>query len=333
MLPSAENVEVHGLARISDGWETDVYSFAVEYGKANSRQREELILRIYPGDDASQKSAREFNAMKQLHSVGYPVPQVLLLEQEDASPNDVSFGKPFVIMERIAGRPMGTVIDESPLERKLELLTLFCQMFVDLHALDWRPFAPDATSGEVPDPAALLGRAVAQGQATLHHFQRHEFDPVFDWLRERLPGVGFGPPSVTHGDYHPWNVLLREDGAAFVIDWTNVVVADYRADLAWTLLLMSTYGSAEPRQIVLRDYARIAGREVERIELFDVIACLRRLATILIALRSGAGQMGMRPGAEAMMKDTAHIGSVYALLRERTGIAIAEVERLLSTLQ
>ena len=30
------------------------------------------------------------------------------------------------------------------------------------------------------------------------------------------------------------------------------------ADLAWTLLLMSTYGSAAPRPIILRDYARIA---------------------------------------------------------------------------
>jgi hypothetical protein len=43
--------------------------------------------------------------------------------------------------------------------------------------------------------------------------------------------------------------------------------------------------------------------------------------------------MGMRPGAEAMMKNVSHIESVYALLCESTGLAIAEVEQLLPTLQ
>jgi aminoglycoside phosphotransferase (APT) family kinase protein len=235
-------------------------------------------------------------------------------------------------MERIDGRPMGTVIDESPVEHKLKLLTLFSQMFVNLHALDWRPFALETALDEAPDTAVLLGRELAQGQAILHHFERYEFDLVFDWLRERLPGVRFGSPSVTHGDYHPWNVLLRDDGTASVIDWTNVAVADYRADLAWTLLLMSTYGSAEPRSFILREYARFAGREVEQIELFDVIACLRRLATILIALGRGADQIGMRPGAEAMMKDVSHIQKVYALLKDRSGLQIAAVEELLTAL-
>ena len=78
LLQSTENVQVHDLASISDGWETDVYSFAVEYGKSNERERQDLILRIYPGDDAPQKSAHEFDVMKQLYEVGYPVPQVLV---------------------------------------------------------------------------------------------------------------------------------------------------------------------------------------------------------------------------------------------------------------
>ena len=46
--------------------------------------------------------------MHKLYQAGYPVPQVLHLEQE-TSP----FGKPFVIMERVDGRPMGTVVDDE----------------------------------------------------------------------------------------------------------------------------------------------------------------------------------------------------------------------------
>jgi aminoglycoside phosphotransferase (APT) family kinase protein len=78
-FPSHQNTEIVDLARISDGWETDVYSFAAEYGPTAERSREELILRIYPGDNAPQTAAREYQVMKQLHAVGFPVPRVLLL--------------------------------------------------------------------------------------------------------------------------------------------------------------------------------------------------------------------------------------------------------------
>jgi aminoglycoside phosphotransferase (APT) family kinase protein len=325
-FPSREKAQILDLARISDGWETDVYSFTMEYGEAAQRKRENLILRIYPGDDALQKAAAEFKAMKRLYEVGFPVPQVLLLELDAAL-----FGKPFVVMEKVSGRSMGDVIVESPPEKQQELLTLFCKMFVDLHALDWRPFVPDPSLYATRDVAAIVDHDLSQWQEYCHHFQRHEFDPVFDWLRERILDVRFGQPSVIHFDYHPWNILLTDDVTAFVIDWTNVRVSDFRLDLAWTLLLMSTYGNPEGRERVLGEYERIAGHSAEQIEFFDVAACLRRLASILISLSEGPDKLGMRPGAEAMMKNVGHIKSVYALLRDRTGITIAEVEELLST--
>lgn len=325
-FPSRKDVRIIDLARISDGWETDVYSFAMEYQEGAEEKCEDLILRIYPGDDAPQKAAKEFEAMKQLYGVGFPVPQVLWLELDDAF-----FGKPFVIMEKIDGRSMGDVIVESTEEKQQELLALFCQMFVDLHTLDWRPFASAPSLDATKDLAAILNHELSQWQGYFYHFQNHSFDPVFDWLRERTFEVQFGRPSVIHWDYHPYNILLRNDGAPFVIDWTNVQVSDFRIDLAWTLLLTSSYGDPQVREIVLREYERIAGQRVGQIEFFDVVACLRRLGSIVISLSEGPEKLGMRPGAEAMMKNVSHIESVYALLRDRTGITIAEVEELLST--
>jgi aminoglycoside phosphotransferase (APT) family kinase protein len=323
-----ESAQVLDLARISDGWETDVYSLAVEHGQASGREREELILRLYPGEDAVDKSAREFNAMDKLYHLGYPVPRVIHLEQDG-----VLLGRPFVIMERINGRSLGAISDASPMQRKLELLTLFCRMFADLHTLDWRPFALDPSLHETQRPDETVRHQLSHWQGYTHALQFDAFDPVFAWLRERLPSVQFGSPSVIHMDFHPHNILLREDGAAFVIDWTNVDVSDYRLDLSWTLLLMSTYGSPESRELVLGEYERAAGHSVEQIEYFEVAACLRRLFSILVSLAAGAERLGMRPGAEAMMKNVDHIGSVYARLRQRTGIAIAEVDRLISSLQ
>jgi aminoglycoside phosphotransferase (APT) family kinase protein len=327
LFPAGESVRAHDLLRISDGWETDVYSFAAEYGPAGEREREELILRLYPGDDAPQKSVREYSVMEQLYQAGYPVPRVLLLEQDGAL-----LGKPFVIMEKIAGRSLGAISDESPTQKRLELLTLFCRLFADLHALDWRPFAPDPSLYETQDMSEVIDHQLSQWQAYTHALESTAFDPVFGWLCERLPEVEFGQPSVIHWDFHPYNILVRDDGAAFVIDWTNIEVSDYRLDLAWTLLLMSTYGSPESREPVLREYERAAGHSVQQIEYFEVAACLRRLFSILVSLGAGAEALGMRPGAEAMMKDVGHIERVYARLLDRTGIPIAEVEGLLSAL-
>jgi len=77
-----------------------------------------------------------------------------------------------------------------------------------------------------------------------------------------LPGL-----AVTHGDYHPWNALLREsDDAAFVIDWTQADVSDYRFDLGWTLVMMRTNFGRETRDAALSSYERASGHFVPDVE-------------------------------------------------------------------
>lgn len=327
-FPFRESMRILNLAAISDGWETEVYAFTAQYEEAAERKREDLILRIYPGDDAPQKSTREFNAMKRLHQGGFPVPKVLILELVNSP-----FGKPFVIMEKIDGRLMGDLFVESPDEKKQELLTLFCRMFVDLHTLDWKPFAPDLPISGPEDPSEVINHELSGWQAFSRNFQHTEFDPVFDWLKERSSDVRCKRLSVIHWDYHPWNILLKDNGEAFVIDWGGVNISDFRFDLAWTLLLTSTYGKPKMRETVLDEYERIAGDRVEQIEYFEVAATLRRLFSIVLSLRDGADKLGMRPGAEkAMLENVDHIRNVYAVLGNRTGITIPEIERLLSTL-
>ena len=86
--------QISNLDCISTGWESDIYSFVLEQGVANQLEHKELILRIYSGKEAPQRSVREYHGMSQLYSADFPVPQVLLLEWENSP-----FGKPFVIME------------------------------------------------------------------------------------------------------------------------------------------------------------------------------------------------------------------------------------------
>ena len=206
-------------------------------------------------------------------------------------------------------------------------------MFVDLHALNWRPFAPDPSVYETGDPYAPVDQWLSMGQEHIDRFQMNGFATIMDWLRKRRLDVPCERPSVIHYDYHPANILLRDDGKAFVIDWTNISVADFRTDLAWTILLTSTHGNPEAREIVLSEYERLAGHKIEQIEYFEVAASFRRLFSIAVSLSKGAEKLGMRPEAVMSMKrDVRHIENVYAFMYDRTGIDVPEIETLISTL-
>lgn len=333
-FPAKLDVRVAALAQISEGWESDMYSFTVQSGTAGARQSEDLVLRIYPGDDAPAKSAREYRGMRLLHQAGYPVPQVLVLERE-SSP----FGRPFVIMERIQGRQLWPLWFRSPEEKQEEFLTLFCRLFMQLHTLEWRPFAhpqswppgQDPVPNDTPDPYALVDRELGRIHFYLERFPLDGFVPAIEWLVERRDLVPCERPSVVHGDYHPGNIILRDDASAAVVDWTQVGVSDSRFDLAWTLLLVSTYEDAMWHGRILHEYERLAGAKVEQLAFFEVFACLKRLYSVAASLRYGPETLGMRPGAQTMMvQQLAATARVYDLLLDRTGLELPEIEELLA---
>lgn len=318
-VPS-KTIQITNVEQITSGWETEIFSFTV----TEAAEPSHLILRIYPGNDGPQKAVREFHAMDQLHRVGFPVPRVFFNQA------DTTTGKPFIIMEKISGQLMWSLIDKAPPQKEKELIQLFCKLFYDLHNIDWKLFT--RLSQYSLNPYAFITRYLKKGEKYIAAFKKYEFTPVLKWLTNRHSTVPCRRLSVTHQDYHPNNIIMRS-GAPFVIDWSSVDVADFRVDVAWTLLLVSTFGKAEFRNTILSEYERTAGSPLEHIEYFDVLACFKRLLSISVSLSEGADKLGMRPGAEAMMKESAaHIKKVYALLCERTGITIKEVEELLSTL-
>ena len=323
-FPAKQGLRVTDLLSLTGGWESEMYALDVEYGPAENRRREVLVLRLYPGDQAHTKAAHEFRSLRHLHQAGYPVPYVHLLECTNAP-----FGMPFVIMERIAGQMMGLLLASACGEQQRELLTYFCTLFVQLHRLDWRPFVDAGAREATPGPYDFVERALRRVHDALAQFSLWSFLPIVAWLDERRDAVPCFQPALVHGDFHPNNILLRDDGAAVVIDWAGLQVSDARFDLAWTLLLVGTRGSVAWRDAILQEYERLVGTTVEQLEWFETFACLRRLRVLTVALSAGAEQLGLRPDAGTrMQQQMGAMHQVYALLIERTGMRVAEVEKL-----
>ena len=315
------------VKEITMGWETELYSFDVEFRKAGNLVRVERVVRLYPGISAAEKAVKEFKVMSRLSQAGYPVPEVFHLETDKET-----LGRPFIIMERVRGHNMTEGFLKSSGEKLDSLMTVFVKLFVDLHNLDGaRLFPGDYFVG---DTATYVNRVLDSAKKNIEGYGIGWLGPVLDWLNEHKTGVSTEELSIIHRDFHPNNIIIRDDGSPVVIDWGAVQAGDYRADIAWTILLMSTYWDPAVGKVILEKYQEISGREVRDFQFFEVLAVFRRLQDVSVSFTSGAEEMGMRPGAvEKMRQDSEHLQRVYSLLKERTELRVPEFEGLLNALQ
>ena len=68
-------------------------------------------------------------------------------------------------------------------------------------------------------------------------------------LHTRLEGMPTHK-KVCHGDFNPSNIIIREDGVPFILDWSHVTQGNASADVARTYLLFCLEGKKElPKSI------------------------------------------------------------------------------------
>jgi aminoglycoside phosphotransferase (APT) family kinase protein len=150
---------------------------------------------------------RQAKIMAALHAQGLPVPAIVATSQEP-----VVDGRPFVLMEAVAGDRIEQAIDRgsNPLElaaSAVDVLRRFQAVPVEKTGINGED--PMPLEGELSRWAWLMDRAPAEltGQAPrLAHL-----------LAERQPRSG--PPVLVHGDYHFGNMLFDRGRVAAVVDW------------------------------------------------------------------------------------------------------------------
>lgn len=324
--PDREDPVISEVKEITMGWETELYYFNVEFKKVGRLVKKERVVRLYPGNFAAEKAAKEFKVMSTLFDAGYPVPEVFHLETDTNT-----LGKPFIIMERIKGHNMLEDFLEGSEEELKSLMIIFIKLFAHLHNLDAARLFPGGF--DVSSTTGYINRILDSARKDIEEYGVGWLGPVLDWLDKHEAGVSSERLSIIHGDFHANNVMLREDGSPVVIDWGAVTIGDYRGDLAWTILLSSTYTDPGLRKVILEAYQAVSGHEVRDFKFFEVMAISRRLRDVSVSFKTGAEKMGMRPEAvEKMRQDSEHLHKVYNLLTARTGLRIPEFEELLSTL-
>lgn len=232
--------------------------------------------------------AREYRVISGLHPTAVPVPEPLLLCEDDTV-----LGAPFYVMEYVEGVPYRTAEQLAPLgpERTRAAVLGLVDTLVDLHAV-----APGAVGlGDFGRPEGFLERQLRRWGKQLDASRNRELagvDALHADLGRALPASP--APTVVHGDYRLDNVLLGPDERIrAVLDWEMSTLGDPLTDLGLLVMYSSDLGLPEspvsttsgapghpsPAELIER-YAARSGRDTSAISWYTAFAWFK-LAVIL----------------------------------------------------
>ncbi|MEV7913494.1 MULTISPECIES: phosphotransferase family protein [Streptomyces] len=232
--------------------------------------------------------AREHRVISGLHPTAVPVPEPLLLCEDDSV-----IGAPFYVMEYVEGTPYRTAEQLAPLgaERTRAAVLGLVDTLVDLHAVD-----PGAVGlGDFGRPEGFLDRQLRRWGKQLDASRNRDLagiDELHASLGRELPSSP--APTVVHGDYRLDNVLLgSDDRIKAVLDWEMSTLGDPLTDLGLLVMYSSdlglpkspvstTSGAAghpSPAELIER-YAARSGRDTSAISWYTAFAWFK-LAVIL----------------------------------------------------
>ncbi|MFD8569570.1 phosphotransferase family protein [Streptomyces sp. NPDC059639] len=235
---------------------------------------------------------REHRVIAALHDTPVPVPEALLLCEDD----DV-VGAPFYVMEFVEGTPYRTAEQLAPLgaERTRAAVLGLVDTLVDLHAVD----PAEVGLADFGRPAGFLDRQLRRWGKQLDASRNRDLagiDELHAALGRSLPDSPAA--TIVHGDYRLDNVLVRQDADGVdrikaVLDWEMSTLGDPLTDLG--LLAMysarlelpdspisttaAAAGHPAPAELIER-YAARSGRDVSAVSWYTAFAWFK-LAVIL----------------------------------------------------
>ncbi len=242
---------------LTGGFITDVYAF--ELTGAPDGWSGPLVLRVYPAGTPRPSVERERCAQEVVAAQGAPAPRVLAYEAEPGS-----LDRPFMVMERLPGRPQ--MVSEFPqlLLQAPRLFTLprrHAGAMHIVHALDAQPLID-----------AFAAAGIDRRNAGPEHWLDGSGEQITEWSLDGLrPGLEWlyvnrppDPPrvSICHGDLFGANILEARGVVTGLIDWNLVTVAEPAFDLGGQIAGNEMSAIAGPRvaQLAVMGFGRLLAR-------------------------------------------------------------------------
>ena len=189
---------------------------AVRTGKTVYRDGDTAV-KVFDSDYAKYDILNEALNQSRVENIGINVPKVLEVKTID--------GKWAIVYEFIEGKSLGQLMQENP-----EKIDEYLEMFVDLQMSVHKCSCPMLTN--IKDK---MDRKICE--ADLDATTRYE-------LHTRLASMP-KHTKVCHGDFNPYNIIVKPDGTPYIIDWSHVTQGNASADVARTYLLFNLHNKNE----------------------------------------------------------------------------------------
>ena len=246
-----------------------------------------LVARVMPDPSLARKETVVQTAVA---LAGVPTPRV----RAGGGPDD-GLGRAFMVMDRADGDPLLAGLDSAAgllgAPRRLwRMPDLLADAMAKLHTVDPDPVREQLAS--VEDVARTVPEMLDHIEAWTTVTERADLVSATRWLIEHP--VAAGADVICHGDLHPFNMLIDDNGRVTVLDWSAAVLAPRALDVAFTSLMLSNPPLAVPGSV--RPLLRGAGRGLARrfrsryrvhsghsidrttLDWFQAVVCLRALA-------------------------------------------------------
>ena len=149
-----------------------------------------------------------------IEETGLNIPKILGVNMID--------GKWAIVSEYIDGKTLSELMEENP-EKKDEYIELLVDLQMEVHG---------KKSQLLTKLKDKMNRKISI--STLDATTRYE-------LHTRLEGMP-KHNKVCHGDFNPSNIIITEDGTAYILDWSHATQGNASADVARTYLLFCLNG-------------------------------------------------------------------------------------------
>lgn len=191
------------------------------------------VMRSKPGPVAkllpsAHAVEREFRVMRALAGQGIPVPEVLLLCEDESV-----IGRAFYVMQHVHGRILwDQALPQSPPAERAAIYDEMNRVIAALHSVDVAAAGLSDFGKAGNYFARQIGRWSRQYQAS--ETERIEaMDRLIAWLPEHVPATD--DLAVVHGDYRLDNLIFhpREPRIIAIIDWELSTLGHPLADFSY----------------------------------------------------------------------------------------------------
>ena len=193
----------------------------------------DYCVKVFDDDFSKVDVLNEALNQARVEETGLNVPKIIEVAKID--------GKWAIVSEYIQGKTLARLMEENP-DKKDEYL----EKFVDLQI--------EVQSKKCPLLTKLRDKMNRKIDLTnLDESIKYE-------LHTRLEGMP-KHNKLCHGDFNPSNIIIKDDGTAYFIDWSHATQGNASADVARTYMLFWLAGDSEGAEKYLNLFCQKSGTD------------------------------------------------------------------------